>query len=142
MPVRCKGDRKFVLTDSLGRKVIRRVTAVQAQPYLDSGAWRAERDESTGVLIRYCLVSVDRAKGDVALRTRPTCAAISRREMELNLGRSRTAGMSGDAREKLAASGRAPEDDVERVQAKVRVWPHVSGGPGDILRVWPREVSH
>jgi hypothetical protein len=39
---------------------------------------------------------------------------------------------------KRIADGEAPEDEVERVQATVRVYAVVGAARGEILRAWPR----
>ena len=68
----------------------------------------------------------------------PSTAGIADWEMELNLARSRTRGLRELDRMKRIADGEAPEDEVERVQAKVRVYAVVGAARGDILRAWPR----
>jgi hypothetical protein len=56
-------------------------------------------------------------------------------------GKSKTAHLTEEQRVHRvhAKTGKIlpPEDAVEKVEAKVRVWPDLAGKKKDILRVWP-----
>lgn len=110
---------------------------------------RPEFDQATGALLGYRVLGAEMRRVDADLRSMPSCAAISgpnpktRRpgEMEINCERSRTEGCPEGARLEMAADGLPPEDRVERVRAKVRVYAQVGAAKGDILRVWPRRAA-
>lgn len=121
-----------------GFSVLTRVTLEQAQMREKMGIYRSEYDSSTGNLLGYRLIGQDLRKVDSDLRSTRSCPTITRVEMEMNLGRSRTRGLSEQRRLERIGRGEVPEDAVERVQAKVRVYVHVTAVKGDILRVWPR----
>lgn len=126
---------------SLGWSVARWASIAKGDEMALAGKWRAERD-GFGALIGYRIIASHQR--DEEIPSKPSSAGIVRREMEINAGLrgvSRTAGMSEDKRlgRKNLRSGKAePEDAVERVQAKVRVYGNVGSKSKDILRVWPR----
>jgi len=131
-------ERSFPVFASQGRKVIRRTSRVVAEIYEALGVWRREYDTQTGELIGFRLAGAEIDKVDGDLRSRETGAGICAEEMELNLRRSRTRGLRERDRLKLIKDGEFPEDEVERAQAKVRVYRLVGATQGDILQAWPR----
>ena len=134
-----KGERGFLpVFPGEGRKVIRRTTQVAAEAYEALGLWRREYDTQTGELQGYRLVRAEIEKVDGNLKSIKTQAGISMKEMELNLCRSQTRGLREIDRLQLIKDGEAPEDEVERIQAKVRVYPFVGAAKGGILQAWPR----
>lgn len=123
---------------SLGWRVVRMVSLEQGLRKEADGCWRRVLDETTRNLIGFQLIAIRSERGDRDLPTMRSSAAISKSDMELNVARSRTAGMDEEHRLEREAAGRLPEDRVERVQCKVIVYPYVNGKRGDILRVWPK----
>jgi hypothetical protein len=130
-------ERDFPVFPNEGRKIIRRTTRAHAEIYEALGIWRREYDGQTGELVGFRLVGAELHKGDADLRSLMTSASISEKEMQLNVGRSRTYGLREVDRMKLIKDGELPEDEVERTQAKVRVYPLIGAAQGDILRAWP-----
>lgn len=102
------------------------------------GEWRREFDLSTGALLGYRMISPEERKGEFDLPTTASTPQIAGWEMELNVGRSRTAGLNDLRRMERRRDGGEDEDAVERVQAKVRVFAVIGSARGDVLRVWPR----
>jgi hypothetical protein len=88
------------------------------------------------------VLGAEMRKVDTDVRSIPSTAGISGPnpathrvgEMELNCERSRTERMREDVRRQQPV----PEDRVERIHAKVRVYARIGPARGDILRVWPR----
>ena len=123
---------------SAGVRVIRMVSLEEGLKAEARGAWRRKYDPMTRMLIGFELLGSAEQAGDRDLKSLHSSASISRREMELNVERSRTAGLTEERRLERAANHQLPEDQVERVQCKVLVYPVINGKSGDILRVWPR----
>ncbi len=121
-----------------GDRIIARTDLRTAELHEKAGAWRREFDSQTGALKGFRIVGVEMRRVDMDLPSMRTSAAISREEMELNLAHSHTKGLREADRLALEVNHRAPEDRVERVQAKVRVYAVMGPAKGDILRVWPR----
>jgi hypothetical protein len=119
-------------------QVICRVSLERAERLETRGVYRREYCPSTGVLLGFRVVGYEARKIDSDLKSMPSTASISSSEMNLNVERSRTYGMREEERLSRIKSGRDPEDKVERVQAKVRVYAIVGPGKRDILRVWPK----
>ena len=130
--------RRFPVFPSEGRKVIRWSTVADASIYEELGVWRREYDTQTGALDGFRLVGAETNKVDSDLRSIPSVPAIDMASMELYVGKSRTRGLREAERLKLIKNGEAPEDKIERVQAKVRVYRMVGAAKGDILIAWPR----
>jgi len=134
----CRSTRKqfFVYHSEnvLGWRMIRMTDMARGDAQVMAGNWRRVYETLTGMLIGFQVVQASTARGEYDMPSIPTPAAMSAREMELNCARSRTAGLSEDQRAEL----RFPEDKIERVQAKVRVYAQIGAARGDILRVWPR----
>lgn len=122
-----------------GVRIIRKVSLAEGLKHEARGAWRRKYDPITGTLIGFELLSTAEQRGDRDLRSLPSSATISRREMELNVERSRTAGLNEERRLERAANHGLPEDQVERVQCKVKIYSYIKSKRGDILRVWPRD---
>jgi hypothetical protein len=120
-----------------GFRVIQRISREEAELRVRMEALRPEFDQLNGDLLGFRVAGLDKAV-DQDLPTRFTGAAISFREMELNVARSRTRGLRELDRMQRIKDGKAPEDEAERAQAKVRVFPFVGAARGDILRVWPQ----
>jgi len=129
----------------LGWRVIRNVSYAQGEEMVVQGKWREVYDEH-GNHIGYQMRPS--RSDDLEILSRSSSSGIVRSEMEINAGRvfskgkSHTAGMS-EARRMIRTNrdtGKAlpPEDRIERVTSKVRVWPDVEACANDILRVWPR----
>ncbi|UWZ84639.1 hypothetical protein [Occallatibacter riparius] len=134
---RRNGDQFKVYAAEGGFRVIQRTSLANAQLYEALKIWRREYDTVTGAHIGFRVIGAESKKVDSDLRSIQTAAAIDSAEMELNVERSCTAGLPEVLRLKRAKEGRLPEDEVERVQAKIAVYPHVGAAQGDILRVWP-----
>jgi hypothetical protein len=123
---------------TLGWRVVRMVSLDQGLKKEAEGCWRRVLDPITLGLIGFQLVAAKAERVDRDVPSIHSAAAITAREMELNVSRSRTAGLNEEARDERVAAGFAPEDAAERVQCKVIVYPYVNGERGDILRVWPK----
>lgn len=119
-------------------RVICKVSLAQAVAHEARGAWKRVFDPVSAELIGFQLVAPDEKRVDADVRSIHTTAAISCAEMERNTELSRTAGLPETYRLERMAQHRAPEDAVERVQAKVRVYAVLGAAKGDILRVWPK----
>jgi hypothetical protein len=122
----------------LGWRVVRRVSLAQGLKKEEAGVWRRVLEAGTGQLMGFQMVGSNAARVDRDIPTIHSSAAITAREMGLNVEHSRTMGMDEERRDERVAAGLAPEDAAERVQCKVMVYPYVNGRPGDIVRVWPR----
>jgi hypothetical protein len=118
--------------------VIRKITLTEGEKQEASGSVRRVFDSATRELRGFQLVSAEAARMDQDLRSIKTTASISSREMQLNMEYSRTFGLAEERREERIANGLPPEDEAERTQAKIRVYPFIGAARGDILRVWPR----
>lgn len=126
---------------TLGWRKLHRVHFRYGEKKVARGLMRRVNDEM-GNHIGYQPLALPASCGDRDLRTQPSAASISLREMKINAeARSRTAGLPAHRRDERVAAGCAPEDHVERVQRKVQVFPHVGSDKGDILRVWPRNAA-
>lgn len=119
-------------------RVIRRAPWDVAERMERLGIWRREYDCCTGAVACYRLCAPEEGRGDADVLSQCSPTAISAPEMELNCSRSQTRGLTEVRRLERAQCGKAPEDRVERVQAKVRVWAQVRPAKRDILRVWPQ----
>lgn len=134
---RAAGRRFMLYAESGGQcRVVRMLTREDGELMVLGGKARRRYDDYSGELIGYTLGLAGRnERGDYDVRSLASSASISAREMDENLMPSRTRGMSEDRR----MLEKQPEDRVERVQAKVRVYAIVGAAPGDILRAWPRD---
>lgn len=121
-----------------GFRVIDRISREEAELRVRMEVLAPVFDQLNGTHLGYRIAGADLNQVDADLQSIHTPAAISRREMELNLERSRTRGLSEGRRLERLKNGELPEDQIERVQAKVRVYAAIGSGKGDILRVWPR----
>lgn len=122
---------------TLGWRVIRTISFEKGERGIEQGKFRRVNDEITGKHLGYQFISSAEQHGDKDLPSLPSAATISQREMQINageIGRSRTAGLREQDRELL----RVPEDRVERVQAKIRVYLQVGPEKGAILLAWPK----
>lgn len=132
---------------TLGWRVIRAIDAREGERGVEQGKFREVYDSVTNIRIGFQLVSTSEQRGDLDLPSLPSSATISPREMRVNAGlcgRSRTAGLSEEKRLERAAARdpktgeyRTPEDEVERIQRKVAVYPLVGPKRGAILLAWP-----
>jgi hypothetical protein len=121
-----------------GFAVIDRLSREESELRVLMGALRPEFDQHSGELLGFRVSGCDTAV-DQDIDPMFTPAAISFAEMQRNAeGHSRTYGLREEERLARVRSGEAPEDDVERTWAKVRVYPVIGAAKGDILRVWPR----
>ena len=119
-----------------GFRIVRRVLMPEGEMQVQMEALDREHDPTSGDFIGFRIAGAA-AGVDSKIASRPTSVAITPREMLLNLERSRTRGLREPDRLARLLSGRPAEDDVERAQAKIRVWPLVGAARGDILRAWP-----
>jgi hypothetical protein len=133
-----KRDAVKVYAAEGGDRIIRRTDLATAELHEAMGSWRREYDTASGFLKGFRVIGVELRREDSDLCTMHSTAAISANEMQVNVERSRTHGMRELQRLERAKAGRLPEDQVERVQAKVRVYAVIMPAKGDILRVWPR----
>ena len=125
----------FPANTTLGWRVIRMVTVEQGEMHEARANWRRVYDSITGELIGFQLIAPEASRYDKDLPSMPSSASISKSEMQINAeSTSLTAGLAEDMRLEL----KVPEDHTERVQAKVRVWPHVGAKKGDVLVAWPK----
>jgi hypothetical protein len=128
-----------------GFQAIRRESREHAEQLVMREILRPEFDQVTGELKGYRVLGAEMRKVDTDVRSIPSTAGISGPnpathrvgEMELNCERSRTERMREDVRRQQPV----PEDRVERIHAKVRVYAKIGPARGDILRVWPRKKS-
>lgn len=126
---------------ALGWRRLRRIRHVQGERKVALGLMRRVMDQA-GNHIGYQPIAPAAARVDMDVKSQPSSASISLREMRLNAeAMSRTMGLPAHRRDERIANGRAPEDLAERVQRKVQVFVHVTAVKGDILRVWPREMA-
>lgn len=135
---RAKSQEIKVFASGGGMQIVRRVELATAERLEMQGAWRREYCPHSGMLLGFRIVGLEHRRVDSDLRSMPSSQSITRPEMELNVMRSHTCGLGEERRMERLANGALPEDQVERVQAKVRVYPHLTAARGDILRVWPR----
>lgn len=124
-----------------GFRVLRREPRDKAERLVMLEVLRPEFDQATGDLLGYRVLGADLKKVDSEVRSVLSSTTITAREMQLNLARSRTYGLNEEHRAERMKAGDAPEDAVERVQAKIRVYAVVGSARGDILRVWPRNKA-
>jgi hypothetical protein len=125
-----------------GFQAIRRESREHAEQLVMREILRPEFDQVTGELKGYRVLGAEMRRVDTDVRSIPSTAGISGPnpathrvgEMELNCERSRTERMREDVRRQQPV----PEDRVERIHAKVRVYARIGPARGDILRVWPR----
>ena len=121
----------FCADDSKGWTVARRVSRGVGHAKVVSGAWLEVQDD-VGNLIGFRVKVKHRDDGDVP--TRGSSASISVVEMEIYAGRhfrkgkSRTAHLDEEQRQERVSSrgARFLEDTVERVTAKVEMYPAVT----------------
>lgn len=151
-----------------GFRVLRQTSRERAELQESLGLIRREYDSRSGSLLGFRVVGVELHRIDSDLKSMPSSSSISgpkpsvyrgptvsdadcdedmcagrgarlSGEIEMNaLGKSRTWGRSELDRLIRQRNGLAPEDKIERVKAKVRVYALVGPAKGDILRVWPR----
>ena len=138
MARRSKPYKLFGSEISPGIRSVRGVSMAELLKFEATGAWRRKYDALTGALIGAEIISTSERRGDKDVLHIASTAAITAREMEINVGHSRTIFLNEDQRQARAANRRAPEDKTERVQCKVIVYPVIGSARGDILRVWPR----
>lgn len=143
MGKRPAGPKRYpVFAAGSGYAIVRRLAAAEAEMQERLQLLVRAYDPSSGALLGFRVAS-GLSEGDCDLPSLRTTAGISRREMEMNAmaifidGRSRTRGLRELERLERARNGYAPEDEIERVQAKVRVYPLVGAARGDIKRAWP-----
>jgi hypothetical protein len=127
----------FAANTTLGWCRVKDLSFDDGEKLVREGKVRRVVSEVTLVHIGYQLLPPSQQYVDKDVPSLTSSASISMREMQLNVERSRTEGLPEPERLLL----HVPEDQVERVQAKVLVFPHVGSAPGDVLRAWPREKS-
>ena len=128
-----------------GFREIRRVSAANGHDMTARGLWREVYDSLNNLVGYQVMPSM---KDDLQVLSMRSSTAMVARDIVLNAGqafkggKSRTAGMTEDQRltRRHNQTGKVlpPEDAVERVEAKIRVYPEITGAKQDILRVWPR----
>lgn len=139
---RVRDNRGMLLFDTnitLGWRVVRDVSFAAGEAKVESGEWQRVYDAAMNH------IGYQPMKGekpiDEGIPSIHSCASISRSETEINAGlrgESHTAGMVEMERSRRIARGLMPEDKVERVVAKIRVWKKLGAKRGDIARVWPK----
>jgi hypothetical protein len=148
---RIRSANQFLLfsgNTTLGWQVIQRVGFAEGERNAEAGVWQRVYDSITHNHIGYQPLNTPARQEQTAPSDRPSCAAISLHEMDVNAGlcgQSRTAGLP--ERMRIERSQRvhpqtgkylAAEDAIERTVAKVCVWKQLGSKKRDILRVWPR----
>lgn len=118
-----------------------RISRERAEQLEALGVYQREYCTITGRQLGFRVIGHEARRVDADLKSMPSTVAISASEMNLNVERSRTYGMREEERLSRIKNGRDPEDKVERVKAKVRVYAIIGPGERDILRVWPRACS-
>jgi hypothetical protein len=101
---------------------------------------RPEFDTKSGALIGYRVLGVELRKVDTDLKSIRTRVLPGAAEMQLNLERSATEGLSERMRREREANGKDPEDRVERLHATLAVLPYIRDVKGDIRRLWPKRA--
>jgi hypothetical protein len=117
---------------NLGWRVVRMISLDEGLRREARGTYRRVYDGMTNALLGFQLVETVRGDQD-AIRSQHTPAAISAAEMQTNAGldgKSLTAGLPED----LRLERKVPEDHVERVQEKVRVYPFIKPKSTPIVR--------
>lgn len=135
---RSSGEEMKIFPAGGGMQVVRRISRESAERLEARGAVCREYCPSSGELLGFRVVGLEHRKVDSDLRSMPSTASITAREMQLNASQSHTHGLGEEQRLLRLKNGFAPEDKVERVRAKVRVYAVITSAKGDILRVWPR----
>jgi hypothetical protein len=124
-------------SDESGWRMIRAIERDKGERGVEQGKMTRKYDPINRNLIGYQLVSTAAQRVDQDLRSQPSTSAISAREMQINageMGRSHTAGLGEVDRQFCDA----PEDHIERVACKVKVYAYVTSEKGSILEVWPK----
>lgn len=120
-----------------GLRPIQRVSLAEAEMLEKLGSVTPVFDSQAGLLgFRACGGMLEKMDSD--LKSIRLAAMMTEPQMEMNVGRSQTRGLREAGRLQLIKDGKPPEDAIERVQAKIRVWGRIGSSKGDILRVWPR----
>lgn len=126
---------------TLGWRILRTIYPREGERGVERGTMRMVYDEINGHLLGYQVLGASEQRGDQDLPSMPSAASISFNEMQINAGtafekgKSQTAGLPEHRR----AERHIPEDRVERVQQKVRMFERRIGpAKGDVLRVWPK----
>ena len=125
-----------------------RVSASKGEDMVALGIWREVYDEQNNHI--GFQIMPGRQSEQVKLSMQSSSGLVAR-DIVLNAGavfkggKSRTAGMAEDQRvnriHRQTGKVLPPEDAVEQVQAKVRVWPDLTDEKQDILRVWPKRQA-
>lgn len=143
------GHHKYILYSAdtaCGMKPIGRVTFRGSEPKVTEGIWTRVVD-GEGRHIGYLILTAAQRDANASAQPSPSC--ISANESKRYASEtSQTAGMTEKQREERINLIRrtrfkivSAEDGAERLTAKIRVWPSLTGDKQDILRVWPREGS-
>lgn len=135
---RSKSEELKVFSALGGMQVMCRTSRDRAEQLEALGVYQREYCTATGALLGFRVIGVESRKIDSDLKSMPSTVSISSSEMNLNCERSRTYGMREEQRLGRVKSGRPPEDKIERVKAKVRVYAIIGPAKQDILRVWPK----
>jgi hypothetical protein len=138
MATRSANQKIKVFAPGGGMQVLRSTSIEVAERQELQGYLRREYCPSTGVLLGFRVIGHEARRVDMDLKSTPAPVSITSSEMSLNVERSRTYGMREEERLSRIKNGRAPEDKIERVKAKVRVYAIIGPGKQDILRVWPK----
>lgn len=133
-----KRAKSYPVFKAIGRDVIRRTTLAEAEHLEKRQIWERVYNTQNGELRGFRVIGADVNKVDSDLASIASRTTISAHDMELNVQRSRTHGLREEDRLARMKRGLQPEDAVERVKAKVRVYAVITPAKGDILRVFPR----
>ena len=144
---RTREFRLYAGNTTLGWRVVQHTSADIGERKVAAGVWQRVYESVSLRHIGYQPLGADR-RTDEDLRQMPqTSVCFTAVEMEIiagaafSGGRSRTYGKDELARTERIARGLAPEDEVERLVAKLHVWRQVTAKKKDILRVWPKSAS-
>jgi hypothetical protein len=119
---------------TLGWRVVRMISPEEGERREATGSYRRVYDGMTNALLGFQIVGVEIQRGDEDLPTRRSSHSISSGENRTNAGldgKSHTFGLAED----LRLERKVPEDHVERVQEKVRVYPLLRDKASIVRRV-------
>jgi hypothetical protein len=128
----------FASNNTLGYRVVRMISPEEGERRAATGAYKPIYHDLTNALLGYQLAKFETTRGDQEMQSQASTASISCAEMRTNAGlegKSHTAGLPED----LRLERKVPEDHVERVQEKVRVYPFVRS-KAHVVRILAGEV--
>ena len=143
-----RGSKRFPVYAAetlLGWRVMRYVLFVRGEDMVAAGKWREVYDEQNNHIGFQEMPGRQRDEQKLSMQSSTGLVA---HDIVLNAGRafkggkSRTVGLTEDQRLNRVhgQTGKPlpPEDAVELVEAKVRIWPELKDDKQDVLRVWPK----